>query len=91
MGLEYDWDEDKNRKNKVKHGVSFEEAEEALLRSDRQDFDFDEEHSKEYEDRFIYWVPKDFRWLRVSVAYRKEEKLRIISARFEPIGNERST
>lgn len=75
------WDEEKNQKNIIKHGISFEEAksvfddEEALLI-------FDPDHS-ENEDRFvILGMSKDFHLLVVCHCYREnDEQIRIISAR----------
>jgi hypothetical protein len=32
LGMEFEWDEAKNARNKTKHGVSFEEAQEILTR-----------------------------------------------------------
>ena len=47
------WDELKNAANQKKHGVSFDEAQELLLRSDNEQLViFDEAHSV-VEDRFI--------------------------------------
>ncbi len=75
------WDDEKNQKNIIKHGISFEEAksvfddEEALLI-------FDPDHS-ENEDRFIILgMSKGFRLLVVCHCYREnDEQIRIISAR----------
>lgn len=79
--ISFSWDTGKNRINKRKHSVSFEEAltvfydEEALLISD-------DEHSVE-EDRFVLiGMSNMFRIIVVCHCYRHEdEEIRIISAR----------
>jgi len=49
--MKFDWDENKNRINIKKHGISFEEA--AFIFSDFNAISlFDEEHSQD-EDRYI--------------------------------------
>ena len=77
----FDWDENKNRINQKKHGVSFEEAstvffdEEALVRDDP-------DHSED-EDRFvILGISSNARLLVVCHCYRESDTvIRIISAR----------
>ena len=49
--LAFEWDERKNRENRRKHGVSFEEAETVFFDDLAVEF-CDEEHS-EWEDRFL--------------------------------------
>ena len=79
--ISFEWDENKNQKNIVKHGISFKEAstvfydEEALLISDK-------EHSEE-EDRFVLLgLSRQSKLLIVCHCYRGlEERIRIISAR----------
>ncbi len=78
--LSFEWDERKNRANTSKHRVSFEEArtvfydEEALLLADPG-------HSNK-EDRFILLGMSGFlRTIVVCHCYRKQEVIRIISAR----------
>ena len=81
IGLRFDWDSRKNRDNKRRHGVSFEEAdtvfldEHALLISDP-------DHSDE-EDRFVLLgLSAGLRILVVCHCYREsDEVIRIISAR----------
>ena len=52
--MKFDWDENKNRINIKKHGISFEEA--AFIFSDFNAISlFDEEHSQD-EDRYIQLV-----------------------------------
>jgi len=80
-GLRFVWDEAKNRANRRKHGVSFDEAATAF-RDENAKVYFDPDHSEE-EDRFIL-LGLSFR-LRVLVVchcYREAASVvRIISAR----------
>lgn len=78
--MEFEWDENKNKINKKKHGVSFEEArtvfydEQALL-------EYDEMHSSD-EDRFrIIGCSSKGNILLVVHCIRKETVIRIISSR----------
>jgi uncharacterized DUF497 family protein len=50
-GLQFTWDENKNRGNRRKHGVSFEEAQ-SVFYDQRAKVYFDPDHSDD-EDRFI--------------------------------------
>ncbi len=80
-GLSFSWDERKNRRNKRKHGVSFEEA--AWVFYDPHALKtFDELHS-EHEDRFILiGISSSARLLIVCHCDRPESRtIRIISAR----------
>ena len=75
------WDELKNKANKKKHTVSFEEAE--TIFSDKNGlFMHDPDHSDE-EDRFILiGMSENLRLLVVVHAYREDDEIiRIISAR----------
>ncbi|MCC8100438.1 MAG: BrnT family toxin [Clostridiales bacterium] len=79
--LTFEWDENKNRINKRKHSVSFEEAqtvfydEEALLIDDP-------EHSQEEERFIILGLSKKANLLVVCHCYRASETvIRLISAR----------
>jgi len=75
-----EWDPDKNRENVRKHGVSFEEAQELLL-SGRDYYEvFDRTHSQD-EDRFIAVGTTHRGILTVVWTERKEQAVRIISAR----------
>ena len=79
--IRFEWDEAKNRQNRRKHGLSFEEAQTVFLDENAILF-FDLDRSQD-EDRFIM-LGMSFR-LRVLVVchcYRKDEAvIRIISAR----------
>ncbi len=80
-GVQFTWDEDKNRSNRRKHRVSFEEAQTVFL-DPRAKLYFDPDHSED-EDRFIILgVSCRLRVLVVCHCYREKETLiRIISAR----------
>ena len=75
------WDERKNRENKRKHGISFEEAT-TIFADENARLIRDTDHS-EAEDRFILLgFSAKLRILVVVHAYRQDEKeVRIISAR----------
>jgi uncharacterized DUF497 family protein len=79
--LRFDWDERKNRRNRSKHGVWFEEAQSVFSDTHARLF-CDPEHS-EGEDRFILLgVSSAGRALVVVHCYRDSDSLiRIISAR----------
>jgi uncharacterized protein len=80
-GLQFIWDEKKNRANRRKHGVTFEEAQTAFF-DERAKVYFDPDHS-ENEARFILLgVSYRLRALIVCHCYREKESLiRIVSAR----------
>ncbi len=79
--MRFEWDEVKNRENRRKHGLLFEEAQTVFLDENAIRF-FDPDHSQD-EDRFIM-LGMSFR-LRVLVVchcYRKDDAvIRILSAR----------
>lgn len=79
--LRFAWDERKNRQNKRKHGISFEEAQTVFLDENAQRF-FDPDHSEE-ADRFIMLgMSVQQRVLVVCHCFRESESVvRIISAR----------
>jgi len=79
--LRFEWDAEKNRQNRRKHGVSFEEGESVF--SDQHGlFMSDPDHSED-EDRFILLgLSSALRSLVVCHCYREgEDVIRIISAR----------
>lgn len=80
-GITFVWDERKNRENKRKHGISFEEAT-TIFADENARLIHDTDHS-EAEDRFILLgFSAKLRILVVVHAYRQDEKeVRIISAR----------
>lgn len=77
----FDWDDNKNKKNITKHGISFEEASSVFLDERALLFD-DPEHSEE-EDRFlILGVSEDANLCIVCHCYRESDTvIRLISAR----------
>lgn len=79
--LRFAWDERKNKANRIKHGVWFEEAQTVFHDPHARVF-YDPEHS-ETEDRFLLLgVSSARRALVVVHRYREAESLiRIISAR----------
>jgi uncharacterized protein len=79
--LRFVWDEAKNRANRRKHGVSFEEAQTAFLDEHARVY-FDPDHS-ESEDRFLLLgISFQLRVLVVCHCYREKDLVvRIISAR----------
>jgi len=80
-GLHFEWDERKNRANKKKHGVSFEEAQTVFLDEHALRF-YDPDHSED-EDRFIMLgMSFKLRTLVVCHCYRSQDAIiRIVSAR----------
>lgn len=77
----FEWDENKNRKNKVKHGISFEEAETVFYDEEALVID-DPEHSEEEERFIILGLSDRTNLLVVCHCYRASDTvIRIISAR----------
>lgn len=86
--VHFEWDEAKNRQNKRKHGVPFDEAKTVFLDENAIRF-FDPDHSDD-EDRFLM-LGISFR-LRVLVVCHccrmSDRVIRIISARKADSGEE---
>ena len=80
--LFFEWDENKNAVNKVKHRVSFEEAE-TVFYDENAVMIPDPDHSDEAEERFILLgFSAQARLLLVCHCYRSADSvIRIISAR----------
>jgi uncharacterized DUF497 family protein len=80
-GITFSWDDRKDRENKRKHGVSFEEATTAFADENAR-LKHDPSHSQD-EDRFLLLgFSAKLRLLVVAHAYRQGEmEIRIISAR----------
>jgi len=78
--MKFEWDENKDETNKIKHGVSFEEAE-TVFEDEMAVTIYDEKHS-ENEDRFkIIGISRKLREVAVVHCYRnRDEVTRIISA-----------
>ncbi len=79
--MTFSWDPAKNRANKKKHGVSFEEAQELFTSGVEYLEIFDEANSIE-EDRFLAIGPIRRGLVLVVWTERDEHILRIISARW---------
>ena len=79
--LRFIWDEDKNKTNQKKHGISFDEAKTVFFDENAIEF-LDPDHSKE-EDKFILLgFSFQLRMLVVCYCYRENDTvIRIISAR----------
>jgi hypothetical protein len=79
--LRFEWDEVKNRANRQKHGVWFEEAQ-AVFDDPRARVFFDAEHSQEEDRLLILGLSNAARLLVVVHCYRRAAStIRIISAR----------
>jgi hypothetical protein len=80
-GMSFNWDERKNRENKRKHKVSFEEAQTVFFDENAIRY-YDPDHSVE-EDRFLMLgISFALRVLVVCHCYRADDSvIRIISAR----------
>ena len=79
--LRFEWDEAKNRANKRKHGVSFEEAQTVFFDENAIRF-YDPDHTED-EDRFLMLgLDGSLRVLIVCHCFRLNDTIiRIISAR----------
>lgn len=79
--ISFEWAENKNSSNKVKHGISFEEALTVFYDEDALYID-DPSHSEEEERFIILGVSQNANLLVVCHCYRESETVvRIISAR----------
>lgn len=79
--MRVEWDDDKNRRNHLKHGIWFEQAQEIFLSGSEYVDIFDEEHSDD-EDRFIAVGATRAGVVLVVWTEREDETIRIISARW---------
>jgi uncharacterized DUF497 family protein len=86
--LEFEWDNNKDKANISKHGISFDEAQTAFYDEYAIQF-FDPEHS-ENEDRFLLLGTSfKLKTLVICHCFREEETvIRIISARKADKGEE---
>jgi uncharacterized DUF497 family protein len=79
--LRFDWDERKNKGNRTKHGVWFEEAQSVFSDPHARVF-HDPEHSDEEERFLLLGLSSAARLLVVVHCYRESDSVvRIISAR----------
>ncbi len=77
--IEFEWDDDKARKNLKKHGVSFEEAA-TIFNDPKIATIFDPDHS-ENEERFVSLGMSFIQRLLSVVHTDRERRIRLISAR----------
>lgn len=79
--IKFEWDENKNRINQKKHGISFTEAQTVFYDDEALIID-DPEHSEEEERFIILGLSSKANLLVVCHCYRASETvIRIISAR----------
>ncbi|MEX2206979.1 MAG: BrnT family toxin [Myxococcota bacterium] len=80
--LRFEWDEAKNKENRRKHRVSFEEAQ-TVFYDDRASLIEDEDENDANEERFLLLgLSATLRLLVVCHCYRaKDQVIRLISAR----------
>ena len=78
--MRFEWDERKNKMNKIKHGISFQEAKNVF---DDQNavVIYDEPHSVNEDRFFIIGMDIQYREMVVCHCYRAADIIRIISAR----------
>jgi uncharacterized DUF497 family protein len=76
--MQFEWDENKNLENIEKHGISFEEAQDAFDDEKRIVYE-DEKHSTETEKRF-YCVGKVCNRIAVIRYTKRNGKIRIFGA-----------
>jgi uncharacterized DUF497 family protein len=79
-GPRFEWDERKDAANRRKHGVSFDEARTAFL-DDNARVIPDPDHSEDEERFVLLGLSISLRVLLVCHCYRRDEVIRIISAR----------
>jgi uncharacterized DUF497 family protein len=79
MRLEFEWDDDKDKKNRRKHGVSFDEAK-TVFGDPLSSTIHDPLHSDD-EDRYVMLGESIRGRLLVVVFTDRDERIRIISAR----------
>ena len=79
--LKFQWDDEKNRINKRKHGVSFEEAKSVFFDDNAIQF-WDEDYANAEERFLLLGMSYKMRILLVAHCYREKDSIiRIISAR----------
>jgi len=77
----FEWDDTKNKTNRIKHGVSFEEAQTVFFDDNAIEFD-DPDHSLNEERYLLLGFSQTLKVLVVCHCYREDESIiRIISAR----------
>ena len=78
--MQYTWSERKAKLNLKRHGVSFQEAAEALESDAQAIVDADADHDHEQRLRATAWSPRG-RFLFIVIVERDADTTRIISAR----------
>jgi uncharacterized DUF497 family protein len=79
--MNFDWNKEKAAANRIKHGISFEEAQTVFNDCDALRI-HDPDHSEEEERFVLLGLSSLFRVLVVCHCYREDdEQIRIISAR----------
>ncbi len=78
MGLEFEWDRDKAKTNRKKHGVSFEEA--STVFADPLALTIHDPMHSDEEDRYVTIGESNRRRLLVVVFTDRDDRIRIISA-----------
>ena len=79
--LKFEWDEEKNNINRIKHGVTFKEAS-TVFKDANAIFLYDYAHSQDEEWFVVIGYSTEMRLLYVCHCYRESETVvRIISAR----------
>lgn len=77
----FEWNERKNRANRKKHGISFEEARSAFLDENARVMP-DSEHSEDEERFVLLGLSASLKIIVVCHCYREKDRvIRIISAR----------
>ena len=80
-GLRFEWDERKNRANRLKHGVTFEEARTVFLDENAR-FMIDPDHSDDESRFLLLGLSIRVRLLLICHCHREgDDVIRIISAR----------
>lgn len=81
LKIEFVWDESKNKINKKKHSISFEEAKTVFF-DEHARLIYDDHHSEQEERFILLGISHQLRLLVVCHCYRESERIiRIISAR----------
>lgn len=81
MIIKFEWDENKNSINQVKHGISFEEAQTVFYDDDAL-LEADPDHSYEEDRLILLGFSTEVKMLVVVHCYRADNSvIRIISAR----------
>ena len=78
LGIHFEWDSDKEKKNIRKHGIAFKTASKVFWDADRLEF-YDSVHSNAQEERYItIGIVQD---ILVVVYTERGNAIRLISAR----------